>query len=299
MNDSTATMTSTESAEVRAARTCPYCLAEADGEMVSCPRCDAAHHADCYAEAGECAILGCASDVEGGLPEADGRDRSAPVSTAAGENHRSPGPQRMHTEASIAGPDPTWTAPTDHGSVPPPMTSAAVPSAAGQRPEGSGRRLIVTALVSAAVTAGLAVAVAVPTIDEARDVAASESYADGYDDGEAAGLDRGTEAGYESGYLDGQRQGYDEGYLDGGQLAYDDGYEQGVAEGRSLGYDEGYEDGADLTAAAESDAYTRGYDDGYSAGSDDGYYAESDAYNRGYDDGYYDGYDAGFDDSSY
>lgn len=42
-------------AEIR----CPYCRAAADGELVTCTSCRTAHHSDCWAERGGCALLGC------------------------------------------------------------------------------------------------------------------------------------------------------------------------------------------------------------------------------------------------
>ncbi len=41
--------------------TCPYCRTpfEADDEVVTCPSCGTAHHADCFAENGGCTVFGC------------------------------------------------------------------------------------------------------------------------------------------------------------------------------------------------------------------------------------------------
>jgi TM2 domain/Prokaryotic RING finger family 1 len=41
--------------------TCPYCRTpfEADDEVVTCPACGTAHHADCFAENGGCTVFGC------------------------------------------------------------------------------------------------------------------------------------------------------------------------------------------------------------------------------------------------
>ena len=41
--------------------TCPYCRTpfEADDEIVTCPACGTAHHADCFAENGGCTVFGC------------------------------------------------------------------------------------------------------------------------------------------------------------------------------------------------------------------------------------------------
>lgn len=45
-------------------RNCPYCRfpLKASSEFAECPVCHAVHHADCYAENGGCAIVGCAGD---------------------------------------------------------------------------------------------------------------------------------------------------------------------------------------------------------------------------------------------
>jgi hypothetical protein len=46
-----------------AGRTCPYCRCplKQDGELALCPQCRAAHHADCWADNGGCAVLGCSA----------------------------------------------------------------------------------------------------------------------------------------------------------------------------------------------------------------------------------------------
>lgn len=45
---------------------CPFChdsIGEADGERVDCSECNAAHHASCVVESGQCAATGCGSDL--------------------------------------------------------------------------------------------------------------------------------------------------------------------------------------------------------------------------------------------
>lgn len=48
--------------DVTSPTVCPYCLAPADGALVVCEHCRAPHHADCFAEAGKCAVLGCSTE---------------------------------------------------------------------------------------------------------------------------------------------------------------------------------------------------------------------------------------------
>ena len=44
---------------------CPFCHAAiADGEVVTCPRCSAAHHVDCWSENDGCAVVSCIDEAE-------------------------------------------------------------------------------------------------------------------------------------------------------------------------------------------------------------------------------------------
>lgn len=92
----------------KASPTCPYCFTPVDGESVTCPACGAGHHADCYAEAGACAVHGCAASAER-------RDAAQPASTVSGPN---------------LPPPPSGAAPV--ASYPPPSGAAPVASSGPQ-----------------------------------------------------------------------------------------------------------------------------------------------------------------------
>ena len=89
--------------------TCPYCRTpfEPDDEIVTCPACGTAHHADCFAENGGCTVFGCSqAPVE-----------EPKVSVTSHDISRPPSPQHLAPRSD-------WTAmsppqrPT--GWVPPP-----------------------------------------------------------------------------------------------------------------------------------------------------------------------------------
>ena len=102
---------------------CPYCLTPVDGEAVSCPACGAAHHADCYAECGACAVHGCADSAE----RRDAAQSASPVSAAT----LPPPPSGAAPVASY--PPPTSAAPVASYA---PRPVAGMPSAAPVYPGG-------------------------------------------------------------------------------------------------------------------------------------------------------------------
>jgi hypothetical protein len=81
-----------------AGRKCPYCRFpfKAGVELVVCGTCSAAHHAECWADNGGCAIAGCASaPVEGRLPPAPVAAPAPPVPVVpARPAAPAPGPRR-------------------------------------------------------------------------------------------------------------------------------------------------------------------------------------------------------------
>lgn len=63
-------------------RTCPYCrfACKSGVQVVDCPTCSALHHADCWADNGGCAVVGCAA-----APAPDGAPGRAGIAKATAD----------------------------------------------------------------------------------------------------------------------------------------------------------------------------------------------------------------------
>ena len=75
--------------------TCPYCRTpfEADDEIVTCPACGTAHHADCFAENGGCTVFGCSqAPVEEPKISVTSHDIARPFAPTAGGMADTPPP---------------------------------------------------------------------------------------------------------------------------------------------------------------------------------------------------------------
>ncbi|HEV7493338.1 RING finger protein [Baekduia sp.] len=109
-----------------AGRACPFCrfALKAGAQAAQCPACSAVHHAECWADNGGCAIMGCTA--------------------APGQRAAAPAPPPLPPPPRVA-PAPTAGA----GVAPPPPTRSGSPG---------GRGLLVAVIVATLVVAGSAVA---------------------------------------------------------------------------------------------------------------------------------------------
>lgn len=132
---------------------CPYCFTPVDGETVTCRACGAAHHADCYAESGACAVHGCTDSAER-------RDAAQPAIGASGPS--------LFPPPSGAAPVATYPPPLNARVTPvaPPIRSTPAPNtsmhppvahANARQPDtgaSGNRRVVVTGTASATIYRG-------------------------------------------------------------------------------------------------------------------------------------------------
>jgi hypothetical protein len=187
-------------------QSCPYCLGEITlgQEKTYCSRCGAAHHLDCWAESGHCAVLGCAGD---GVPPVTPEAPERPAETNHGPTPIIPappaGPQGTTSPPARVG-DAAGAAAQGRGSgspsglngpaytSPAPQPAAALPGRGGNK-----RTYVALGILAGAVVFLALIAVVVTSLGKGEvledAVAAcdleSNSYAQIGDDGDSLLLD--------------------------------------------------------------------------------------------------------------
>lgn len=206
---------SEEAPAAEGAGACPYCQTPADGELTECPRCHAAHHRDCWVEAGGCAMVGCVQSVPA----------AAAAQNLAGQPGMAAAPVLPASPSS--GQPLMPTANTWGGTTP-----AAVPGIAASMPtttspanftmqparRGWTKFLLGVLLIGLPISAVVATTnnwleqftghlYSEPEYQSAKDRAFSDGRSKGFDEGESEGYDKGKSAGYDEGLAAGIEKG--------------------------------------------------------------------------------------------